>query len=98
MLKWLKKFWCSKKPQPEHPYNFKRRTVDANNIQARLEGLGWKVIELPIKKNDPDPGKRIVTKWKLIAAKGVRSYEVSGKTRDEAMRNLGSTLGVIPKE
>lgn len=72
--------------------------MDSNAIRARLKGLGWQLIELPIRRNHPDSNERRVTNWKVIASKGERSYEVGGKTIDEALIKIGSSLGVIAQE
>jgi hypothetical protein len=60
--------------------------------------LGWKLLEIPVKRNHPDVNERKILMWKLVASKGWRSFEVSGLTIDEAMRNMGMILGVISKE
>lgn len=72
--------------------------MDTNSIRARIQGLGWKLLEVPIKKSNPDPSLRTILKWKVIATKGSNSCEVTGITIDEALKNLGTTLGAIARE
>jgi hypothetical protein len=98
MFNWIKRFWGRKPEIPEHPHNRIRRKVDTNSIRARLNGLGWKLMELPIRKSDPDANQRTVVQWKIIAVKGEQSIELRGPTLDEAMTNVGRTLGVIAQE
>jgi hypothetical protein len=71
--------------------------VDTNAIRARIQAQGWTIRELPIKRHSPNLEERIVMQWKLIAFRGEKSLEVGGKTIDEAMKNIGMALGVIPK-
>lgn len=68
--------------------------MDNNAIRARIGAQGWKLLELPIRKSGPT-GQ--VARWKITAVKGERSIEVGGTTIDEALRNIGVSLGVIPK-
>jgi hypothetical protein len=79
-------------PKPSPPA---RRKVDTNAIRARITTQGWKLREIPVKKNHPDPALRTILQWKLIAVRGEKSLEVGGKNIDEAMKNMGRTLGVI---
>lgn len=72
--------------------------MDINSIRARIQGLGWKILEVPIKRSNPDPTLRTILKWKVVATKGQNSCEVTGLTIDEALKNLGVTLGAIAKE
>lgn len=93
--KWLTG-WLSRKPQPiPQPI---RRKVDTQSIRARIGSLGWQVREIPIRKSSPVPEERLIASWRLIAARGERSIEVSGPNIDEAFKTLGVTLGVIPRE
>ena len=71
--------------------------MEPNIVRQRLNAQGWQIRELPIRKNDPDPDKQVIARWKLVAIKGEKSYEVSGKTIEEAMENLGKILGVIAR-
>lgn len=72
--------------------------METKSIRARIKSLGWQVRELPIRKSSPIPEERIVASWKLIAARGEKTIEIGGGTIDEAFRNLGETLGAIPRE
>ena len=72
--------------------------MDSNSIRARIQGLGWKMLEVPVKRNHPDPSQRSVLKWKIVATKGEQSCETSGTTIDEALKNIGLALGVIAKD
>jgi len=65
--------------------------VDTTSIRARLQGLGWHLLELPVRSGD-----RIV-RWKVVASRGDQSYEINGTTLDEAVMSIGQTLGVIPR-
>ena len=91
MLLWIKRFWATKEAKPLHPHNQIRRIVDIDSIRARLTGLGWQLHELPIKKQNT------VARWKVIASKGEKSLEAGGTTLEEAMNNVGQSLGVIPR-
>lgn len=99
MWKWITNFWKPHKPKQilDHPHNRIRRKVDINSIRARIHGLGWRLLEVPIKRSHPDPAQRIVLRWKIVAIKGESSCEVTGTTIEDAMKNIGETLGVIAK-
>lgn len=71
--------------------------MDTSAIRTRITTLGWKLREIPIKRNHPDASQRTILQWKLVAIKGDKSIEVGGKTIDEAMKTIGQALGVIPK-
>ena len=89
------KFWerSLRKLHPhEHPI---RRIVDTNTIRTRLSHLGWAVKELPIRSKHAGAGAHEIIMWKLIAIKGERSLEISGRSLDEAMTSLGKSMGVI---
>lgn len=75
-----------------------RRNVDTPAIRARISTQGWKLREIPIKRNHPDAAQRTILQWKIIAVKGDKSIEVGGKTIDDAMKTIGKTLGVIARE
>jgi hypothetical protein len=96
MIKWLC-FWRKKKIEKEHPHNQIRRNVDINSIRARINGIGWKLREIPVRKSNIDPEKRTLQQWRLIASKGEKSIDVSAVTLDEAMKKMGINLGVISK-
>lgn len=72
--------------------------MDTQAIRTRITTLGWRLREIPIKRNHPDVNERKVIQWKLVAMKGDKSIEVGGPTIDEAMKTIGKTLGVIPRE
>lgn len=72
--------------------------MDNDAIRSRITTQGWKLLEIPIRKNTPDKNQRVIARWKIIASRGEKSLEVGGNTIDEALRNIGVTLGVIPKE
>jgi len=50
-----------------------------------------------MRRGNPDPAQRTVYKWKIVAMKGESSCEVTGSTIEDAMKNIGETLGVIAK-
>lgn len=99
MWKWIKRLWKPRIAEKiyEYPHNQIRRNVDTNTIRARIKGLGWRVLEVPIKRNNPDPSLRTILKWKVVATKGESSCEVTGQTIDDAIKNLGMTLGAVPR-
>ena len=91
------KFWdksLRKYPHEEIP---ERRTVDTETIRIRLRGLGWVIKEFPIREKHAGAGPHEIVRWKLIAIKGERSFETSGRSLDEAMSVLGQSMGVIPR-
>jgi hypothetical protein len=91
-------FKIKKKDSSLPDHNLLRKLkVDNESIRARINAQGWKLLEIPIKKNDPNNNKRIVVRWKIVASKGEKSLEVGGSTIDEAMKNIGMALGVINK-
>lgn len=92
ILEWIKKLWKGKEPSVLHPHNRIRRKVDSATIKARLTGLGWSVNELPIRSGQE------IRQWKVVAVKNDHSYQVTGKTLDEAIKNIGLTLGVVSDE
>lgn len=65
--------------------------MEPDIVRDRLKAQGWKVIEIPVHKNNE------IVKWKLIAVKGEKSYDVYGKTIEETMLNLGKVLGVVSR-
>ena len=96
MWKWIIDWWHPRKTQIlEQPHNQIRKKVDTNTIRARIATQGWKLLEVPMKKSNPDPALRTVLKWRIVASKGERTCEVTGPTIDDAIKNLGMTLGVI---
>jgi hypothetical protein len=100
LLSLVTKWFGSKRPKeviPE-PLQPARRIVDTQAIRNRIAVQGWKLREIPIKRSNPDPAKRTIFQWKIIAAKGEKSIEVGGPTIDDAIKNIGKTLGVISKD
>jgi len=91
VISWFKRFWSAKEEIPLYPHNQIRRKVDTDSIRARLNGLGWQLLELPIKKQNT------IARWRVVASKGEKSLEAGGQTLDEAMTNVGQSLGVIPR-
>ena len=65
--------------------------MDSNSIRTRVQSLGWHLHELPRRSGES-------VNWKIVAVKGEKSVEVGGETFDEAMKNIGKTLGVIANE
>jgi len=90
------RLWWTESNQPMHKPA--RGKVDTDTIRTRIYSLGWQVKELPVKKKNRQTEQIYIERFKLIAIKNERSVEISGKTIDEAMKNLGETLGVIPRE
>jgi hypothetical protein len=66
--------------------------VDTESIRVRLQTQGWHLLELPIKKQNT------VARWKVVASRGEKSLEAGGTTLEEAMTNVGQSLGVIPRD
>ena len=99
ILQWIRRLW-EKEPEVPHPHNRIRRTVDTdvNTIKNRLANLGFQVKEIPIRRNHPDVDQRTVLHWKVIAVKGEQSYEMVAPNLDEAIKNMGKSLGVIANE
>jgi len=91
MITWIKHFF-EKKKLKVYPHNQIRKIVDTNSIRERLNGLGWHVLEIPIKKQNT------VARWKVVASRGEKSLEAGGLTLEEAMNNVGENLGVIPRK
>ena len=65
--------------------------MDQNTIRQRLDKQGWKLRELPIRSGDT------VARWKLIAVKYDKSYEVTEPTLQGALESMGKMLGVIAR-
>jgi hypothetical protein len=91
----FKGLWPKKKQPINKP---KRKKVDNEAIRARIKAQGWNLLEVPIKKTDPKTKQISVARWKIVATKGAKSLEVGGSNIDEALKNIGVTLGVISKE
>lgn len=72
-----------------------RRPVDTSVIRFRLKAQGWRLHEIPIRKNSPIPEERVISRWKLVAERNGKSVEAGGRTIDEAISNIGKALGVI---
>lgn len=66
--------------------------MDTDSIRARLKGLGWQLLEVPIKKQNK------VARWKVVASRGEKSLEAGGDTLEEALNSVGRSLGVIPQD
>lgn len=93
-FKWWQKILnlFRKKPKAQQPI---RRKVDIGTIRSRLSHLGWYIKEIPIRRASLDPEQRTVANWRIIAIKNDRSFEVTGKTLDEAIKKIGISLGVV---
>lgn len=63
--------------------------MEIETIRTRLNIQGWQIREIPIRKQDT------IVRWRLVATKGEKSYDVGGNTLQDAMEMLGKTLGVI---
>jgi len=97
ILEWIKRLW-KKEPEVLHPHNRIRRNVDANTIKNRLASLGFQVKEIPIRRNHPNEAERKILHWKVIAVRGEQSYEMVSPNLDEAIKNMGKSLGVIAND
>lgn len=92
----FKKIWRKNKViVPDHN-KLRKKKVDNETIRARISTQGWKLLEIPIKKNNNN--QTIVARWKIIASKEGKSIEVGGQTIEEALINIGKSLGVIARE
>lgn len=72
--------------------------MDTNTIRTRITTQGWSLREIPITRADQGTKERRIIQYKIIAFRGEKSLEVAGPTLDEAMKNIGKTLGVIPRQ
>lgn len=90
ILSWVKRLKKQKVIYP--PHNQIRIKVDTNTIRERLQGLGWKLLEIPVRRQDK------IIRWKIVASRGEQSVETTGLDIDEAMKSVGVTLGVIPRD
>jgi hypothetical protein len=92
LYKWLRK---NNKKQTVY---VGRKKVNNEAIRLRIKAQGWNLLEVPIKKVDPKTSKPFIARWKIVATKNQRSIEVGGRDIDEALNNIGKTLGVISKD
>ena len=97
MLNWFKKILRTKSKPDLQPHNRIRKNVDTNSIKARINGLGWQIREIPVKRSSPNASERSILHYKIIVCKGERSLEVTGKSLNEAIETIGAQLGVIPR-
>lgn len=72
--------------------------MDNEAIRARIKAQGWNLLEVPIKQRDQKTNKPFIARWKIVATKNQKSIEVGGKNIEEALNNIGKTLGVISKD
>lgn len=79
------------------PQKVVRHEVDSDAIRTRIRSLGWRLLEVPVKKMNEQSRQLVVVRWRVVASRGDRSIEMSGGTIDEALRNIGTMLGVLPK-
>ena len=93
IIETIKKKFINKEELPA-----RNKKVDIETLRNRLEGLGWKLQELPIKTKTADGKSTVIRLWKVIANKGDRSFEITGKTLLAALTSLGIMLGVIPQD
>jgi hypothetical protein len=95
MLKTIINLW-KKKGKINYPHEkIERKVMNAEKIKLRITNLGWQVREIPVRSKHAGAGPHEITSWKLVAAKGEKSFNISGKTLDESFILLGQTLGVI---
>ena len=93
IIETIKKKFINKEELPA-----RNKKVDIETLRNRLEGHGWKLQELPIKTKTADGKSTVIRLWKVIAHKGDRSFEITGKTLLAALTSLGIMLGVIPQD
>jgi hypothetical protein len=72
--------------------------VNTESIRARIQGVGWQLLEVPVRKRKPQTQETYIAEWRLVASKGYQSLQASGPDIDEAMKNIGKMLGVIPHD
>lgn len=70
--------------------------MSTDNIRLRIQGVGWTLTELPVRRKSPKTRETYIAEWKLIASRGYQSLQATGPDIDEAMKNIGKMLGVIP--
>ena len=87
-------FWKNKKNNLKEEV----KKVNKETIRTRLKTQGWNILEIPIKKRDQKTNTMCVYRWKVVANKNQRSFEVSGATIDEALNKIGKTLGVVSRD
>lgn len=87
-MAWWTRFFRKKVTKLPHEL-IERKKLDSDKIKLRLHNLGWVVREIPVRK------QQTIAAWRLIAMRGDKSVDVSGKTIDESFNILGKTLGVI---
>ena len=71
--------------------------MDTDAIRSRIKGIGWQVKELPVRRKNAKTQETYIAEWKLIAHNGMQSIQATGPNIDDAMKNIGKLLGVIPK-
>lgn len=74
------------------------KKVSNESIRNRIKTQGWKILEIPIKTKNKKTLQTEISRYKIIVSKGEKSFEVSGKNIDDALKNIGCLLGVISKE
>lgn len=98
-ISFLKRIFSRKKDTSVvHPHNLieKRKMVTSEDIRKRAQAMGFKVLELPLKRTNRQTGKLEVYGYSVIASKGEISCHVQGKTIDEALMNMAYVLGLVP--
>lgn len=95
LYQWLQKIKTRKQSKV---FVARRKKVNNESIRARIKAQGWSLLEVPIKQRDHKTNKPFIARWKIVATKNQRSIEVGGKNIDEALNNIGKTLGVISKD
>lgn len=82
-----------------HPHNKIMNTQPSKNtvddLRIRLQQLGWRLQELPIRSGGCDSPS--IREYKLIALKNDRSITVRGTSLHDAMSNMCRTVGALPR-
>lgn len=71
--------------------------MDTNAIRSRIKGIGWQIKEIPVRRHNQKTHETYIAEWRLTAHNGSHSIQATGPDIDEAMKNIGKLLGVIPK-
>ena len=88
MWNWIRKIWPKKRPRALQKRAVpRRRIVDTESIRARIQGVGWQLLEVPVRRRETQTQEVYIAEWRLTASRGYQSLQASGPDIDEAMKN-----------